>query len=154
MTFCSKRYKFATVLVLGILVSSGCSVLPNPSTKELPTEVTANANGTAPAPPAKFYVEAHSAFGQPKLYTGTITQPTTVQAALEMSGLLRSVRSPEVDLYRRIPGAPPLKLPIEFKGDRVKYEQDYALHPNDRVVVRNKSNSPIDKIVDTLTFGQ
>ena len=152
MTLCSKRIRFATVLILGMSVSTGCSVLPNSSARDIPAEMSSGDNESAPA---KYYVEIHSNFGQPKLYTGSITEPTTVQNAMELSGAYQSVRSPHVDLYRMLPGgAPPLKLPIELKGKQVKFEQDYALHPNDRIVVRNKTNSPFDKIVDSLTPGK
>ena len=155
MTFCSKVGQFATVIFIVLVISSGCSMLPNKSikTSELPTEST-TASAAAPGP-AKYFVEIHTSFGQPKLYTGTITEPTTVQQALNKSGALKHLNSPQADLYRLLPGGnPPLKMPVEFKGKQVKYEQDYALHPNDRIIARNKSNSTISDLVDTLTSGR
>lgn len=149
MTFCSKRCQFATVLILGIVISCGCSVLPHASSTDLADEMQADQ-----AAPANYYVEMHPSFGKPKIYTGTITEPTTVQTALELSGAYESVRRPQVDLYRVLPGGqPPLKLPVGLKGKLVRYEQDYAVHPNDRIVVRQTSHNALDKIVDSLIPG-
>jgi len=149
MTFCSKRYWIATGLILGISVTSGCSSLPSRATKDLNQEIPAE---QPPAEDAHYYVEIHPPFGKAKLLKGKLNQPTTVQKALESSGALEDVRSPQVDLYRMLPGgAPPLKMPIELKGKQVKYEQDYAVHPNDRIVVRRKTENALDKIVDSLT---
>ena len=153
MTFCSKVGQFATVISMVLVISSGCSMLPNQTIKkgELPTD--SSAAPTADSSQANYFVEIHASFGQPKLFTGTISEPTTVQQALNKSGALKNIGSPQVDLYRVLPGgAPPLKMPVEFKGKLVKYEQDYALHPNDRIIVRNNSSS-FSELVDSLTPG-
>ena len=151
MSFCSKNGVFAGFIIAVVAISQGCSVLPNPSSRELPADIPAAQADSQ----ANYYVEIHASFGQPKLYTGSINEPTTVQQALEISGALSDVKSPQVDLYRMLPGgAPPLKMPVEFKGKRVKYEQDYSLHPNDRIIVRSQSNSAFDRLVDSLTPGK
>jgi hypothetical protein len=45
-----------------------------------------------------------------------------------------------------------LKLPVEYNsGEKaVMQNQNYALHPNDRIVVTNRSNNAIDKIIDSF----
>ena len=45
-----------------------------------------------------------------------------------------------------------LKLPVEYNsGEKVVMQnQNYALHPNDRIVVTNRSNNAIDKIIDSF----
>ena len=105
-------------------------------------------------PPAPFYVEMHPILGKPKVYEGEIAQPITVQNALQQSGAFKFTNSMTVDLHRQLPDGGILKMPVEFKKNRqVMYEQDYALHPHDRIVVQAKSNSPFDKLVDQV-FGE
>ncbi len=103
---------------------------------------------------APYFVEIHSSFGKPKLYRGQITKPTTVQAALEISGAFSAMKSMTVDLHRRLPDGGSLKLPVEFDKDKqVRIDQDYSLHPHDRIIARAKSSSPLDKLVDQV-FGE
>ena len=133
--------------LLCCFVFTGCSVFSGVSEKQLPSE-TANVSSTS-----NFFVEMHKNFGEPKVYKGTITKPTTVQNALDESGATKQFSTMTIDLYRQLPGGGQLKLPVDFKsGKQVKYEQDYALHPNDRIVVKSKSNTPLDKFVDNV-FG-
>ncbi len=115
---------------------------------------TAKSNEPPVEEPAPYFVEMHPIIGKAKLFQGAISQPTTVQNALQQSGAFKMTNSMTVDLHRQLPNGGVLKLPVEFKKNRqVKYEQDYALHPHDRIVVQAKSNSPLDKLVDQV-FGE
>ena len=140
-----------TVCLSGLLACfffSGCNLIPKINDQSLPAE------SAEAGPTAYFYVEMHKNFGEPKVYKGAITKPTTVQNALDESGAFKQFSGMKIDVYRQLPDGGALKLPVEFKsGKQVKYEQDYALHPNDRIVVRPKSNSPLDKLVDSV-FGE
>jgi hypothetical protein len=104
---------------------------------------------------ASYFVEMHSQFGKPTVYQGEITKPTTVQEALDASGASDKYASMTIDLYRLLPDGNHIILPVEFqqKKKQVKYEQDYALHPNDRIIVLPKSSSVMDKFVDQV-FGK
>ncbi len=131
--------------LLCCFVLTGCGVFPKLGQEQLPPETT------EAGPTSRYYVEIHKGFGEPKLYKGSITKPTTVQNALDESGAKKQFSAMSVDLYRQLPDGGTLKLPVEFKtGKNVKYEQDYALHPNDRIVVKAKPNSPLDKLVDNV----
>jgi hypothetical protein len=119
-------------------------MFPKMGQESLPTE--ANNDTTA-----YYFVEMQKNFGEPKIYKGAITQPTTVQQALDESGAKKQFSSMTVDVHRKLPTGGVLKLPVGFKkGKQVKYEQDYALHPGDRIVVHPQSNSPFDKFVDSV----
>ncbi len=144
-------FQLAVVATFAMACTGCVSVFPNLNTSAVPAvtnpETVANAT-------ANYYVEMHPVLGKPKVYTGVISKPTTVQEALEASGALKEYPAMLVDLHRRLPNGASHKLPVEFKkGKQVKYEQDYALHPNDRIVVQAKSNSPLDKIV-VQVFGE
>ena len=138
--------QLAIVTLVASLLTGCTSVFPKLDTKSITAETETDA-----APAAFFFVEMHPIFGKPKVYRGEITKPTTVQMALEESGVLSDFSKMKVDVHRLLPNGATHKLPIEFKKNKqVKYEQDYALHPNDRVVVRAESNSPLDKLVDQV----
>ena len=151
MSFCAKPVRIATVLSFCLIMFVGCSTLrtSGKNNNSLPT------GNAATAATATYFVELHPAFGKSLRYAGQITKPTTIQNALEESGAFDKVKSMNVDLVRNLPGGgPPLKLAVEMKsGKQVKFEQDYALHPNDRIIVRQKTSSPIDKVVDSLMGG-
>ncbi len=48
-----------------------------------------------------------------------------------------------------------LKMPVLFdrRKKMVAPEQDYAIHPNDRIVVQASTNTALDKLVDSLNPG-
>ena len=150
MTLLRLRNLFTAACIACLL--SGCSSLPKIGKTDLPPEATISDQDQQP-PPA-YLVELHSNFGKPKLYEGKLDKPTRVQDALDASGALRQFSSMSVDLYRQVPGNLPLKLVVDFKGsNQVRYEQDYALHSGDRLVVKPKSDSPMEKLVNQV-FGE
>ena len=77
-----------------------------------------------------------------------------MQTALERSGAVEEYRAMEITLMRVVKeNGQPLKLPVIYRGSKktVRPEQDYALHPNDVIVVTAKSNNPLDKFVNALS---
>lgn len=143
--------QFAIVTLIACLLTGCTSVFP----KLDANQIAAEAGSPAAASTANFFVEMHPIVGKPKVYQSEISKPTRVQEALEASGALKNFSKMQVDVYRQLPNGVTHKLPVEFKKNKkvVKYEQDYALHPNDRVVVRAAANSPLDKFVDQV-FGE
>lgn len=130
--------------VFACLVCSGCNLIPKADDAELPAAAVESSAD-------HYYVEMHKGFGEAKVFKGTIDKPTTVQNALEQSGAQKQFAAMSVDVMRQLPNGTVLKLPVEFKsGKKVKYEQDYALHPEDRIVVKSKSGSALDKLVDNV----
>ena len=140
--------KTGILLFLGLITAglSGCASFPTLGDRDaIATESQPTEN------PPEFFVEMHPIFAKPKVYRGVISAPVTIQEALDQSKYRKIVRSPVVDLYRQLPNGGTLKLPVEFnKKKRVKYEQDYALHPNDRIIVHSKPQSPLDRIMDSV----
>lgn len=144
----SKSVLCLFVMGFGVLLfSSGCnSLLQNLNTTSMPTNPNAESAG-------QYYVEMHPAFGQPKIFQGELDGNLTVQQALERSGATKKYRGMNIGLFRFVKeSGRPLKLPVEYKyrNKQVSPDQNYALHPEDRIVVMPKSSSPLDKVMDSL----
>ena len=137
---------FGLILVVGL--SSGCSTLSPMGSKPVPAN--------APIRQDIYRVEMYSSHGEPKNFDGYLnsdqaTGPVTVQTALEESGAVGRYRNMEITLYRRVSDSGRLlKLPVSFRPrtDSVKVEQDYALQPGDRIVVK-----PVSKGLFSLISG-
>ncbi|HMP77831.1 MAG TPA: hypothetical protein PKD54_00125 [Pirellulaceae bacterium] len=133
------RRSRSIVLFLGIASISafcGCQQISSFGDKRLPLKE--ETTSTAPM----YRVEMMNPMGGAVVHTGKIADAATVQGALSESGALRRYRSMSIDLYRFVPDKRTvLKLPIDLQpGKRaVRIEQDYALMPGDRIVVRGKN---------------
>ena len=110
-----------------------------------------------PEPPAEssgsFFVEMRPVFGKPIVYEGQLDGPLTVQNALDRSGATEKFRGMQIGLFRVVKETGRnLKLPVSytFRTKQVAAAQDYALHPGDRILIEAKSNSPLDKVMDSL----
>ena len=131
------------LVVATMLASIGCATLRPIAKSPIPTEDASE----------YFTVELHQRFGQPKVTAFPLVEGATVQSALEESGAISTYRKMNVEILRRVPETGRmLKLPVVYdtRNDHVKIEQDYALHPNDRVIVRPASNSALEKVVESL----
>jgi hypothetical protein len=76
-----------------------------------------------------------------------------VQDALERSGATERYRSMDILVYRIVKETGQgLRMPVEYQsgGKTVMQNQNYALHPNDRIVITNRSLNAIDKFIDSL----
>lgn len=96
-------------------------------------------------------VEIRPAMGEPVRWSGPVSEGMTVQNVLEKSGAAKKIRAPQIDLVRKVPDQyQPLRMRSEYKPGtrRVKYEEDYAIHPGDRILVRPKEvANPIEKFL-------
>jgi hypothetical protein len=104
----------------------------------------------------KYYVELYPSFWKPSRFEAPLTPGLTIQNALKDSGALRKFRGMDITLIRMVPEkGEPLMLQIDFSVAKncVEVSQDYALHPNDRIVVKPSSASAIDKAVESI-FGK
>jgi hypothetical protein len=138
----------AALLCAGLLIaSSGCSAL-NSINK---SAVLAGENA---APSQGMYqVEMSGNFHKSTTFQGEIDGPITVQTALERSGATDKFRSMDIVVYRVVQETGQgLKMPVEYKAGKkmVSPDQDYAIHPNDRIVVSSQSSNALDKLVDSL----
>lgn len=129
---------------LAILVS-GCATVP----RSVPVDERAAFQTTAD----RFAVDIDTGFGKPVHWEGPVTQGLTVHGALEASGAFRRIRVPEVEILRNVPESGQLlRLKAQMQpGKRVvKYEQDYAILPGDRLVVRQlKGQNPLENVLGT-----
>ena len=92
-------------------------------------------------------------FSKDSVYQGTLDGPLTVQTALERSGAIKKFRNMEITVLRVVEETGRgLKMSITYKPAKksVSPEQDYAIFPNDRILVKEVSNSMLDKMVDSV----
>lgn len=134
-------------LVFAVIGLAGCSALrPSPST-DIPTGQDKG----------DFYtVELHRKMAAPKMIALPLQDQATVQTALEESGAISMFRTMEIEVHRRVPETGRLlKMQVDYDPgqDQVRVEQDYALHPNDRIIVKPASKGALDKVMSQLMGG-
>lgn len=138
----------AGLVGLAALLSSGCASVPGFRDRPVDPETKYTSNSDM------YAVDIHPAFGKATRWEGPILKGMTVQSALEASGALGKIRHAEVELFRPVPeNGTVLKLPAELQPNKrmVKYEQDYAILPGDRIVVRpSQSSNPLDQVLDRM----
>ncbi len=141
---------FGCAFVLGtsILTSTGCLGGLGLTGATLPTDpVSTEASN-------HYQVEMMGAFTKSAPFEGEIDGPLTVQDALERSGAIKKFRSMDIMIYRVVEETGRvLKMKVEYtpRTKTVKPELNYAIHPNDRIMVQARSLSSIDKFVDSLS---
>lgn len=132
-----------------LLASSGCSTF-NLSLAKAPVVPSEKTTGESRG---LYQVEMSGGFSKGSVFQGQIDGPITVQTALERSGATEKYRSMDIMVYRVVKeSGQGLKLPVEFDRQKksVAPEHDYAIHPNDRIIVRSSSTNPLDKLVDSF----
>ena len=135
------------LLGLSLVATSGCMGGLGLNGANVPTE-TVPKNSTG-----RYRVEMSGNFSKSGIFEGDIDGEITVQDALERSGATKKFRNMDIMVYRVVKeNGRGLKMPVTYKGrtKSVLPEQDYAIHPNDRIVIEARSNNAIDKIVDSL----
>ena len=136
------------VLIGAVLASSGCSTFPLGQNQPLPTGATQSQESLG-----VYEVHMKGGFSKESTSRGVIDGPITVQTVLERSGAIDKFRSMKITIMRVVKeSGQGLKLPVDYQVSKksVRPEQDYAIHPNDRIVIESKANSAIDRIVDSL----
>ena len=100
----------------------------------------------------KYLVEFRDDGRKPILVPIPLTGVTYVQQALEQTGALKRYRRAKIELYRQLPQGGGHKLPIEYDrgNDKVPSESDYALHPNDRLVITEDTSTVLDDMLGSL----
>ena len=74
----------------------------------------------------------------------------TVQQALEQAGLTKKLATCDLTLIRTVPGTQrrhKMKLDYVQRGRQVSPEHNYALHPNDHLVIAHASQNPIEAML-------
>jgi hypothetical protein len=136
-----------SVVGMGILLlSSGCSTMLKSLPPAIPAETPVASDGS-------YYVEMHPAIGKPVIFKGELNGPATVQDALEQSGATKKFRGMRIGLFRIVKeNGRPLKLPVDYKyrTKQVEQHQNYALHPEDRIVVAAKTSNVMGEVMKAL----
>jgi hypothetical protein len=146
-----KLKSIQSVFVIALLIGplgclSGCSTLSNLNGPSQ-TPIAAPSAGT-------YQVELSGGFSKESVYKGTLDGPITVQTALERSGAIKKFRDMDVTILRVVEeSGRGLRMPIEYLPGKkwVSPENDYAILPNDRILVESVSNNLIDIVVDSVT---
>jgi hypothetical protein len=145
--------RFSLLLFAGLttMSSTGCVISQGGSVAETEAQIPVDNTDTTTAETCR--VEMSGGFSNVEFYEGQIDGPMFVQDALERSGATERYRAMDILVYRVVKeSGRGLKLPVEYEsgGKLVMQNQNYALHPNDRIVVTNRSLNAIDKIIDSL----
>ena len=74
----------------------------------------------------------------------------TVGNILDESGILKQRRRNRVIIYRKTDRHDPVRLEIELEGRKVKEQFNYAIFPDDQIVVAPDTRSPLDALVKGL----
>lgn len=104
-------------------------------------------------PSANCLVMIESFRGDPRIETVTLTGPMTVDDVLKQAKATRAFRTIEVEIRRRSAESNQMiKLPVTYdtRNRRVNYEQNYAILPNDRIIVRSGEVSPFADLLGNL----
>jgi hypothetical protein len=133
------------LLILATLFSflpAGCSTVMDQKVAEI-------------EPGAPQYVVRLEGSGWSKSETknGPITEGMTIEDVLAATRAKQKFRDMEIKIIRKVPSSGQVvKMPVVFKAsDRsIKPEQNYAIHPNDQILIKQIVISPMDKFIDTL----
>ncbi len=144
-------------VILACGLSTGCATFGDSSAFKLPG--TSGPDGADPtaAPQEHCTVVLQPGRGEQDVVQVPLTGGATVQTALDQSKATRKFRRMEIYVLRKPPsrGNRPSqvqKMNVEFnrKRRRVDAEYDYALYPNDRVVVQEDMTTIIDDTVEAV----
>ncbi|MGI8979491.1 MAG: hypothetical protein ACR2FY_09720 [Pirellulaceae bacterium] len=87
--------------------------------------------------------------GQPERLERPLTEPTTVQQILVQTGSIQKYRRIEIEIDRPLAGGGFHRIPCEYDREtrQITPENDYALMPGDRVIVKEDVSTIIDDMM-------
>lgn len=136
----------SSLLVLAILAASfsGCASMVTARKAELPVERQTASN--------TYSIKIDSAYANEPAQVAELKTGLTVQQALDAHGLTKKYRTAEITLLRPVTKegqVQVLKMACEFQPGKplIKFEQDYSLHPGDRILISPKK-SFFEKMLD------
>lgn len=146
------RTVFMAIVALATLAASGCATMTLPGFPGL-----ADLPATAAAQPAPGMPSVTVEFRSPEVRTKRMQLPytagMTVQTAMEQSRATKHFRRMTVALVRtNPPHGRPHKMDIEFNSakGRVHFTHDYALYPDDRLIVTEDTSTPLDDLISRI----
>lgn len=149
---CAYRYLLLAAIPLGLLLSSGCSML------DLKSNWLAGEKPLTELPAVtgdRVFIELYPEKGSPMKTVLPLKPGTVVSQALQRSGTLDRFKRMDVTLIRKSPQAGEIKmeLPYEHSKRRIEPRYDYALYPNDRVVVEERVATALDDLMRSVGGG-
>lgn len=140
--------RYLALLTLATIFSTGCVVaMPNID----PTTMFGQVEDALPPNSPKASVELRSVRGAKETKEVAFAEGDSVETALMRSGAVSRFRNMQVQLFRPEgqPGSVVHPLQVEFDAGarRVPAQYDYALRPNDRLVVTEIIVSPFDEML-------
>ncbi len=125
---------------------------------DVPTSPEPSVSSATAINAPKFHLEIRESGKQPQLVQLPLPEVLYVQQALEQSGAIRRFRRMKIEIYRQLPEGGGHRLDVAFDRvtRRVPPGADYAIHPNDRIVVTEDSSTVVDDMLETITgpFGK
>ena len=100
----------------------------------------------------KFQLEIRESGKQPQLTQLPLPDVLYVQQLLEQSGAARRFRRMKIEIYRQLPGGGGHRLDVAYDRatHRVPPGADYAIHPNDRIVVTEDTSTIVDDMIESI----
>jgi hypothetical protein len=158
-----RRAAWFLALLVGAAAHTGCTTL-SANLSDLGIGPRPSQAGSTPYDPSLFsqpsstnqptiVMEVIPATGSPKRAQLPLEGPLTIQEALMKAGVTREFRRMNIVLHRMLPGGVSHKLDIEYdrRTRRVTDAYDYALRPQDRLVVTQDTSTTFDDMLDSVT---
>ena len=142
-----RLYSLPLLICLAVVAMTGCAGLTTPKS---PLKSEISQAGTPDAGTAKVDVIFQPDKGRPERLERSLTEPTTVQQMLVQSGGLKRYRRIEVEVSRLRPdGSGRFTIPCEYDRQyrQINPENDVALMPGDRVIIKEDTSTVVDDIV-------
>jgi hypothetical protein len=151
-----KLPSFASFALASILLASlftgGCATIDRKSTLDL-----ADIPGAPAAEVPECTIVLQPGRGKPDVVKMPLTEGATVQTALDHSKATKRFRRMDIHVLRTSPGRGSSpgrvqKMNVKFNRPRRKVEidHDYALYPNDRVVIEEDTSTILDELVEKV----
>ena len=86
-----------------------------------------------------------------------LTDGMTIDDVLDSSKAKQKFRNMEIQIVRRVPESGSfVKLPVDYraKNKKVPVEQNYSIHADDQIVIRQVVETPMDQFVDSMFPGR
>jgi len=158
-----RRAAWLLAVLVGAAAHAGCTTL-SANLSDLGLGPRPSQAGSTPFDPSMvspppvtdqptIVMEVIPAGGSPKRAQLPLEGPLTIQEALMKAGVTREFRRMNIVLYRMLPDGTNHKLDIEFdrRSRRVADAYDYALRPQDRLVVTQDTSTTFDDMLDSVT---
>jgi hypothetical protein len=135
------------VTSMAILLLSGCAMIDT-GDKSLPLP---GSTDVAAAPGPAITMEIRAAGKKPEIKPFQLDNGSTVQQMLEKSKLVKRFRRMDIEILR-VAGQQRAKLAVKYDHTeaQVRPEYDYALYPDDHVIVQEVTKTAFDDMFDSV----